>query len=382
MLSRQELYDLMWSEPAKTIAPRFGFSDVALAKLCTRHDIPQPPRGYWAKVAAGKRGERIPLPPRGLGMEEYIQRGSAQWGYRNAPSDLADMEIGPPPVFPEGVADLTARVRKVVGRVTVPRDLGQAHHAIQALLDVDEQRRAAQTGKTYLSFFDALYFDSPFEKRRLRLMNALLLALGRQGARPSLSRKKDPDDISVTVGHQSMTLVVDEPRYQRSGWRTRSDANKPASTELSVSLSVSLDDAPTAWKDAKGHRVEDQITDIVVGVLVAGELAYRKRERSHHAWLIERKAQLIEELKRAAIEAERKERERRIALEKARVQRLLADAKRHRQAADIRTYVAAVAASKALFDGDATKREEWIAWALDQADGIDPLVKGDVGDVF
>ena len=31
-LTRQQLYDLIWSEPMKTVAPRFGVSDVALAK--------------------------------------------------------------------------------------------------------------------------------------------------------------------------------------------------------------------------------------------------------------------------------------------------------------------------------------------------------------
>lgn len=37
-------------------------SDVGLAKLCRRHSIPLPPRGHWAKLAAGKPSIKIPLP--------------------------------------------------------------------------------------------------------------------------------------------------------------------------------------------------------------------------------------------------------------------------------------------------------------------------------
>src|SRR5580765_8423749 len=52
--SRQELFDLVWSEPTRTIAKRLGISDVGLAKACRRANLLLPPRGYWAKLAAGK----------------------------------------------------------------------------------------------------------------------------------------------------------------------------------------------------------------------------------------------------------------------------------------------------------------------------------------
>lgn len=48
-LSRQELHELIWSEPITTLAKRFGISDRGLTKVCKRSDIPTPPRGYWAK---------------------------------------------------------------------------------------------------------------------------------------------------------------------------------------------------------------------------------------------------------------------------------------------------------------------------------------------
>jgi hypothetical protein len=43
------------------LAEQYGISDNGLAKICRREDIPYPPRGYWAKQAAGRAPEPTPL---------------------------------------------------------------------------------------------------------------------------------------------------------------------------------------------------------------------------------------------------------------------------------------------------------------------------------
>jgi len=61
-MRRSELYEKVWSQPVIKLARELGITDVGLAKLCRRHTIPVPPRGYWAKVRAGQRPLKIPLP--------------------------------------------------------------------------------------------------------------------------------------------------------------------------------------------------------------------------------------------------------------------------------------------------------------------------------
>jgi hypothetical protein len=56
---RETLYREVWAEPTRKVAARYGISDVALAKACRQLQVPKPPRGYWAKKAAGQ-----PLPRR------------------------------------------------------------------------------------------------------------------------------------------------------------------------------------------------------------------------------------------------------------------------------------------------------------------------------
>lgn len=85
-ISREELYQKVWSVPASRLAADFGISDVALNKTCKRMGIPRPPRGYWARLAAGQEQERLPLPPPKEGralevkfdLEENVKRRS-EW---------------------------------------------------------------------------------------------------------------------------------------------------------------------------------------------------------------------------------------------------------------------------------------------------------------
>jgi hypothetical protein len=71
-LTRQELYDLVWTEPAYKVAERYGISGVALAKRCRNAAIPLPTRGYWAKLQFGKKTKRTPLKPPPLGTSETV----------------------------------------------------------------------------------------------------------------------------------------------------------------------------------------------------------------------------------------------------------------------------------------------------------------------
>jgi hypothetical protein len=69
-LSRQDLYDLVWSEPVRTLATRFDISGVGLAKACRRMRIPVPGRGYWRRKATGHPvvRERLPALPVSAGL--------------------------------------------------------------------------------------------------------------------------------------------------------------------------------------------------------------------------------------------------------------------------------------------------------------------------
>lgn len=70
--TRKEFYELVWSKPMTHLAKEFALSDVALHKICRKHDIPNPPLGWWAKKAAGKVVKQTPLPKAKAGASDRI----------------------------------------------------------------------------------------------------------------------------------------------------------------------------------------------------------------------------------------------------------------------------------------------------------------------
>ncbi|MFN3511705.1 MAG: TetR/AcrR family transcriptional regulator [Phenylobacterium sp.] len=71
-LSRQELYERVWSRPLSHVATDLGLSPSGLSKICDRLLIPTPPRGYWLRRGAGAGGAPPALPPPPPGAAERL----------------------------------------------------------------------------------------------------------------------------------------------------------------------------------------------------------------------------------------------------------------------------------------------------------------------
>ncbi|WP_202839435.1 hypothetical protein [Luteimonas saliphila] len=226
---RRELHDLVWSEPLAKLAPRFGMSDVALAKTCKRHGIPIPGRSHWAKLKAGKPSPQFPLPPRGLGVEETITIGHTPWNETDAARQaLTAEDVPPPPEFIEPLSDVLIRIEKLVERVPQSRNLKSPHREIAKLLEVDDERRGKWRQSSYPSSYDQPFFIAPYEQRRLKLLDAIFNATSRLGMTPSAQRRKNPDSFSVKIGDVHVGFKLDKPKEERSTWTSTSEPRRPA----------------------------------------------------------------------------------------------------------------------------------------------------------
>src|SRR5689334_23280334 len=78
VIRRRALYERVWATPIALLAQEWGLSDVGLAKLCKRHEIPRPQRGHWAKKAAGQTVTKDPLPRPTEDWEIAIERYEPQ----------------------------------------------------------------------------------------------------------------------------------------------------------------------------------------------------------------------------------------------------------------------------------------------------------------
>ena len=61
-VTREVLYDQVWSMPMTKLAKEYGVSDVALRKTCRKENIPLPVQGHWNKPPDRRTKRRPPLP--------------------------------------------------------------------------------------------------------------------------------------------------------------------------------------------------------------------------------------------------------------------------------------------------------------------------------
>ena len=72
IVTRDELYRQVWETPMIRLAAQYGLSGNGLAKICDRLNIPYPPRGYWARKAAGQKMITYGLPPPKAGTPRQV----------------------------------------------------------------------------------------------------------------------------------------------------------------------------------------------------------------------------------------------------------------------------------------------------------------------
>lgn len=374
--TRQELYDLVWSQPTRTVAANIGISDVALAKHCKKADIPVPNRGYWARKQAGKPTIQITLPPRFPGAADRIG-GSARNGYYWG-SDWAekfqDVAIPPVPTFDEEMSSVEERARKLVGKVHCGRKFEPAHPFVAKLLGYDEERR--KEFAKWRSDYYAPKYDAGIERRRLLIINALFLAAVRLGCRPSMSTSRYSQDagsernLSITIGRSHVCFAIEplKSRKEDKGERLR----------LTIGMARDRANASQLWEDGDVGGLEGQLTEVLVEMLLSAEASYRNDLVRNREWIIDRKAESEAELKRRKDEAERKARELQEKLERERIGRLLSQAKALNRASQIRTYVESVRLRAAEMPITQNDFEKWATWAQNEADRIDPVKNGTI----
>ncbi len=255
--TREEMYDLVWSTPMRTLTKRFGISDVALRKRCVKAAVPTPPSGYWTQLRVGCAPARPALLPRPLGMSCVV--GPAAHRHSAATALEEDIETRLAPDEDWSPDRLRKRLRaEFAAYPTTTR--GRLHPLIRARLDRDEvlRKRAARCRRQLP--FDGPIFDSPFERRRLNLLNRLFLTCEAAGAKPSLSGRR-ANEISVTINHVTLHLLLADQAEIRRGHNAYPLELPAGNATLTLAIlrGQCVPRWHRSWNDTKGNRLEGRI---------------------------------------------------------------------------------------------------------------------------
>ena len=217
-------------------------------------------------------------------------------------------------------------------------------------------------------------FDSPFERRRLRILNGLFLGFAKVGGSPWI-RGDDTRELSIHMGESSVSFEL-EAIGRRRDTRDREPPKANEKLRLTVKSQTPLPSGVVGtWEDSESSPLEKRIAEVIVGMAVAGQHLHRIWAEQQAVWRRELQEQTERRERERREDEERKERERLAAIEQAKRDELLEDAKAWKDAAMIRSYVAAVRSISPGTEG-ASNFESWTRWALAEADRLDPITSG------
>lgn len=305
-LTREELYELVWSTPMRTLAPQLHLSDVGLAKLCRRHAIPLPERGFWAKKEHGKAVTQPALPPVTDGrlntIRLYIPEGSTQ--------EIAAEDD------PEVVA-WTEREHEQEHRIAVSEEIRSYHPLTSATKRWFEQQRKTFEYPAKPEQIDHLHtvnVTKDAERRVLRLYDALLRACEKRGWTVRTVTRDRDTTTTFHVLAEAVRVFIEE-RLERKPHELTAKEQKAVAERRAYRipkydyfgtgvLKVTIDEygAKQTFVDRTDRPLEAQLNDVMIALVRTAVLTVRPRRLEAE----QERQRMEEQQRRAAIEQRRR----------------------------------------------------------------------------
>jgi len=370
--NREKLYEEVWARPVVQVAVQYGVSDVAIHKICKSLNVPVPPRGYWARLHAGEKIIKPPLP---------VAKGITE------KTGLKTFEGSKVPIAPQQtLAFLTEDERQKVlyaaEQIQVSDENIKLHKKIKIYQSkvkewnkIDRKPEGAQRGfKNYTNrppFLAGVISDETLP-RVYQILDALYRQIELLGGFVN-------DDLSLTIRNENICLEIFEAQDEVKHEITRKEAqelivyedamrhNKWASKpnirkydyRFNGKLRICIRQN-RYFRDSEKEKVESRLGDMLIELYEESEVVRKNREA-------------YEEAKRKEAEEKRLREERKIRYNEE-VDKTIAltnMAQDYDTACKIRAYINAL---EPKVDMNDEKTAKFIDWAKKKADWFDPTI--------
>ena len=342
-VQRETLYKEVWEEPMSKLAVRYNVSDVALAKVCRKLNVPVPPRGYWARVQHGQRITRPKLPKLQDGVPRETTISPVLVRSRAVPEVVVKQQ--------EFEADPSHRIS-----IDPSRELHPLVRRTRAILN----GRGLESAKDVPL---AVHVGRSSRERALSLLSTVLYAFEERGFRVEVRSGTNRESFVIINDEPLQFSLNEETRKTDARLNARSekevDAERATGTRLVFRIHAYWAQGyRKTWADGARRSLEEQLNDMMPALV---ELS-----------AVIRKERLESERRTAEIHEEFRQRE----LERVRRQQIDSDLQNWRTAVDLRSLIAEVLRRASNEQKNMPEVARWIKWATWVASGNDPLNKG------
>jgi hypothetical protein len=378
-ITRQELYDLVWTKTLAKAAAELGITKAGLGHLCGMNKVPRPSSLFWRHKAIGKPEEPTPLPN---------------------PENNFQIELRPgllcvrDPLFREEAAEEVNRIT-TSGLFKVGADLRGCHRL------VSQSRHLLLASKSYdkgIVLPPEGCLDIRVSKgemqRALLLMEAIIRGFESLGHRVRVAGEGRGETVVEVLGSE-VSFVI------REYWAMKEQKNEngdPLTGKHGISRQYGGVDLIPSGRlrieingcqlrtdrygmfchylipEIKTKPMEARLKEFAIAVI---NTVARAKEEEALEKIREEKEQ--EANKRKEEEERRREAKwKEIRIEQARVDALIEESEDWAKSNHLRDYIDAKKAdyiARGVSIDPASEAGTWLKWALNQADRLDPLAK-------
>ena len=381
---RKTLYREVWSDPVTDVAFKYGVSGNAIKKVCAALEIPVPPRGYWAKKAAGKPVGKIALPETSGPEKKYGRRS-----FIAVPVDPSICEM-----VEKAEEEVKDKVQAIANSVVFSNDPELLHPTIVAHKRKIEKyfngRDRNQTRKRKPTYYGEipLFAESISEEqlpRLLKIISSMANAVEAYGGgiNENLDFIIDGELVYInaterqdTVAHvlsreEAIAKLEYEDRKESYSW-----TYEPKFAKYDYLWNGCLQiDFPNKrrFHDTEKFKIEERLPEIILALFE--EVAITKRKRLVHEAEQRKRAEeeRIKELKKRLKRNQIERKEQRIKQEKKNLNDLITKASSFSTANQIREFCNQF---EKINEGEmAPSKEKYLIWAREKADCLDPLIE-------
>lgn len=373
--NREKLYEEVWAQSVVKVAEQYGVSDVAIHKVCKLLNIPTPPLGYWAKIRAGAKIKKTPL-PKTQGRAETIGAKTFE-GVKEKSTDPAKQLLE---FLPDTERE---KVLRSAEEIMMPAENAQLHKKIAAYRAVikewnqkDRKSEVAQRKRdyNYSPPFLAGVISNDSLPRVYRILDALFRQIESLGGsvNDNLSLRIRNEHVRIEIAEsqgkldhvitkqeaQALIKYRDEKRH--SSWASEPQIRK-YDYVFNGKLRINICQGKY-FRDTDKIIVESRLGEMLIELYEEYEVVRFAREAREQA-----------ARERAEAERRKEERRKRYNIEVERTIALENEALDYETACRIRAYAKAVETS----DGQGGLDDEtvaWVDWAMKKADWFDPTV--------
>ena len=368
VITREELYKLVWSKPITEVAKEFGMSDVGLAKVCKKLNVPKPYRGYWQLVEAGRPVTIPPLPPAREGDPTRTTLSPEYYRVDFKPQDQTVLDRINAESLPENriiVAEALEKPHALVRNTSVLLRKGKPDECGRLRCwSINDNRPRLNVAVSKNTLPRALLITDP-----------LIKALEARGC------KVNSDGATVCqIGETNIAFYLWEKvsrservlteKEQEQAWRYDRWQLTPTG-ELTLTLDETWAERKN-WRDGKKKKLEDKLNDIVAGMFAAAErirLKEIERQEEQERWA-------EAERRRADLERERKVQEERRNQIDAMVASWI-------KSTNLRYFLQECEKTLSLESKNPDPAgAQWLSWARAYADALDPMKNGSLREMM